>query len=329
MAGITTYGDISPRTAGHVVRELLERGFPYLCFEKFGQAKPLPANSTLTMIWRRYLAHDPTPNVLQEGVTGKTKQIKKVDLQTNLVQMGDGVTITDIVEDTHEDPVLQEQLDVLGEQAAIMVEKFRFGILKAGTSVFYANGTARSAVNTKITTSLQRRITRFLDRKLARRITRIIKSDARFNTQNVGACYVAIHHTDIESDVRDMYGFKDVVDYGGMSPWENETGNVEKCRYVASQIIEPWADAGGAAGGAVLSTTGANADVYPILYVARDAYGLVALKGKFAVTPMVVNRKPSDSDPWAQRGHITWKTLQGAIILNDEWMVRAEAGASA
>ena len=49
-----TYGDISPRTAAFVVRDLLKRGMPWLILEKFGQAKPLPAKSTKTIQFRRY-----------------------------------------------------------------------------------------------------------------------------------------------------------------------------------------------------------------------------------------------------------------------------------
>jgi len=48
-----------------------------------------------------------------------------------------------------------------------------------------------------------------------------------------------------------------------------------------------------------------------------------------AVTPMVVNPKPSDSDPLGQRGHAAWKSMQTAVILNDAWMVRAEVAATA
>jgi N4-gp56 family major capsid protein len=55
----------------------------------------------------------------------------------------------------------------------------------------------------------------------------------------------------------------------------------------------------------------------------------VALKGAFAVTPMVVNAKPSDSDPMAQRSHAAWKSLQTAVILNDAWMLRLEVAATA
>ena len=37
----------------------------------------------------------------------------------------------------------------------------------------------------------------------------------------------------------------------------------------------------------------------------------------------------SDSDPLAQRGHVGWKTMQTAVILNDAWMIRLECAATA
>ena len=77
------------------------------------------------------------------------------------------------------------------------------------------------------------------------------------------------------------------------------------------------------------STTGTNADVYPILFVARDAYGIVPLKGKDSLTPMVVNPKPAHGDPLGQRGTAGWKTMQTSVILNDLWQVRLEVAATA
>ncbi len=42
MSLITSYGDISPRTAAYAIKDMLKRGMPYLCLEKFGQTYPLP-----------------------------------------------------------------------------------------------------------------------------------------------------------------------------------------------------------------------------------------------------------------------------------------------
>lgn len=324
----TSYGDISPRTAAYAEKELLKRGLPFLVLEKFGQAKTLPEASSKVIKFRRYSALPTVPTALTEGVTPTGQQLAVTDITATLTQYGDKVTISDVIMDTHEDPVLNEAVTLIGEQAAQMIEKMRFGVLKAGTNVLYGNGAARNAVNTAITVSLQRRAVRALKRQNARFITSVVRSTPSYGTENVAPGFVALIHPDLEADVRGLTGFVPAEKYGSMTPWENELGKCEDVRYVSSTIFEPWADAGGAKG-TMLSTTGTNADVYPVLYVARDAYGIVALKGMFAVTPMVVNPKPSDSDPLAQRGHVGWKAMQTAVILNDLFMIRAEVAATA
>lgn len=325
---IVNFGDISPRTAAYASKDLLTRGLPFLVLEKFGQSKPLPENSSKTIKFRRYTALPNTPTVLVEGVTPAGTPLSYQDVTATLTQLGNLTQISDIVMDTHEDPVLREATDLLGEQAAQMVEKMRFGIVKAGTNVIYANGASRSAVNTIVTIGLQRRAVRSLKRQNAGFITKIIRSTVAYQTENVAPGFVGLIHPDCEADVRGIAGFTPAEKYGSITPWENELGKIDDVRYVSSTIFEPFIDAGGAKG-AMLSSSGTSADVYPILYLGANAYGVVALKGMYAITPMVVNPKPSDSDPLAQRGSVGWKTLQTAVILNDAWMVRGEVAATA
>jgi N4-gp56 family major capsid protein len=322
------YGDISPRTAAYASKDLLTRGLPYLVLEKFGQSKTLPSNSSKTIKFRRYTALPNTPTALTEGVTPAGTPLSYVDVTANLVQYGNLTQISDVIIDTHEDPVLREATDLLGEQAAQMVEKMRFGVIKAGTNVMYANGALRTDVTSVITLTAQRRAVRALKRQNARFITKVVRSTVAYGTENVAPGFVALIHPDCEADVRNLAGFTPSEKYGTITPWENELGKVEDVRYVSSTIFEPFANGGGAKG-LMLSTAGTLADVYPILYLGADAYGIVALKGAFAITPMVVNPKPSDSDPLAQRGSVGWKTMQTAVILNDAWMVRLECAATA
>ena len=319
----TAYGDISPRTAAHAAKRLEKRAMPYLCLEKFGQSRPLPSKSTKVQKFRRYERFPTTPAAITEGVTPSARQLSVTDITATLDQYGDRTQITDVVVDTHEDQVLNEAIDVLGEQAGQMIETVRFNVIKAGTNVYYGNGGARNAVNTVMTRALQRKIVRALKRQDARKITRVLTSTPDYGTEQVNAAFVAIAHPDCESDIRDMTGFVPSEKYGTMTPFEGEIGKVEEVRYLCSTIFTPWADAGGAKG-TMISTTGTSADVYPILFLGMDAFGIVPFKGKNAVTPMVVNPKPSDSDPLGQRGHAAWKCYQTAVILNDAWMVRAE-----
>lgn len=322
------YGDISPRTAAFASKDLLTRGLPYLVIEKFGQAKTLPANNSKTVKFRRYTALNNTPVALIEGVTPAGQSLTYTDVTATLTQFGDLIKITDIISDTHEDPILKEATDLLGEQAAQLVENMRYGIIRAGTNVIFSNGATRSVVVSPISTVLQRRAVRALKRQNARFITKIVRSTVAFQTENVAPGFVCLIHTDCEADVRNMTGFTPAERYGSITPWENEIGKVEDVRYVSSTIFTPFANAGGAAG-VMLSSAGVSADVYPVLFLGADAYGIVALKGQFAITPMVVNPRPSDSDPLAQRGSVGWKTLQTAVILNDAWMVRAEVAVTA
>jgi N4-gp56 family major capsid protein len=345
----TTYGDISPRTAAFVVRDLLKRGMPWLVLERFGQSKPLPANNTKTIKFRRYYLDstwtatygsdfnpkeyfeganfNPSNKTLQEGITPDATILESSDYEATLVQYGDRVVITDVVLDTHEDPVMQEAVDILGEQAAVLIEKTRFSVVKAGSNVFYSNGAARTSVNTVFALNDQRRVTRFLKRQLGKQITKTVKSTPAYGTEAIAPSFVAVCHPDMEPDLRAISAFVPAEKYGSMSPWEGELGKIEDVRYLTSTIIEPWAGGGAASGSNVLETS-SKADVYPILYFARDAFGIVAFKGKNALTPMVVNPTPSDSDPLAQRGHVSWKGYSATIILNDFWMARVECACS-
>lgn len=333
------------RTAAYVVRDLLTRGMPYLVLEKFGQTKPIPKNNTKSVKFRRYFLKDaslstftpqdyfatdnfdPTSKQLTEGVTPEATQLDKQDLTATLVQYGDRTALSDVVIDTHEDPVLKETVEILGEQAAIIVEKARFNVVKAGTNVVYANGAARSSVNTKFSAAVQRQATRTLKRQLAKPITSIVKSTPSYGTEAIAPSFIGLCHPDLEYDLRAATGFTPSEKYGTMKPFEGEIGKITDVRYILSTIFEPWTAVGscGATGGTnVIENASSQAHVYPILYLARDAFGIVPLKGKGAITPMVVNPKPSDSDPLAQRGHASWKAMQTAIILNDSWMVRGE-----
>ena len=325
---LTAYGDISPRTAAYAAAEMLKRAQPYLILQQFGQAKPIPANSSQTVKFRRYNALDPAITPLTEGVTPTGSSLTHSDVSATLSQFGDFVELSDVIADTHEDPVFKETQSIIGEQAAQTVETVLYNILKAGTNVYYSVGTSRAEVNAEYTLNMQRKMTRSLKRQNARYITSKVSSTTKFNTENVAPAFVGFIHPDMESTIRGLAGFIDVKDYGSMTPYEFEIGAVEDVRYIRSTIIDPWADAGALLDGAgydTISTSGTNSDVYPVLLTAADSYATTPLKGGNAMTPMVLNpNTPREGDPMGQRGYVSWKTYFTGCILNDAWFVRGE-----
>lgn len=328
--GTTTYGDVNQRTAGFAAADMLRHAEPYLILSTMGMTKPLPKNKAERMTFRRPVPLPAITTPIVEGVTPSPQKISFVDVQVVLKQYGKPIEITDKVTELSEDPVMEVATMLAGEQAGNTIEQILYGILKAGTNVFYANGAARGAVNTVLTLNKQRAVVRGLSAQKAMKITRMLKSGPEYGVAAIAAGWIGVAHTDLEADIRNLVGFVPVERYGTrqtISP--QEIGAVESVRYVLSPDLAPFASAGGAYGGTVLSSNTANADVYPILYFGQDAFAQVPLKGEEAIVPMVLNPgKPSKSDPMAQRGYVSWKAWYAAVILNDLWMARLEVAVS-
>jgi len=323
-----TVSDIGLRTAGYVAVDLLERADPDLVMQPFLQTKPIPKNASDTIKFRRYEALAAATADLTEGVTPPGSAITSTDYQATLAQIGDWVGITDRVADTHEDPVIKEYSDILAKQAALSVETKLFYVMRAGTNRYFATGTERAHVNTTLTKTLQQKITRGFKRQNASNITKKLSSSAMMETVNVKPGFIGFVHPDLEDVIQKMSGFKDVVDYGSMTAYPTEIGSVGPVRYLTSTVFTPWADAGAAKAGSgttMISTTGTNSDVYPVIYIAANCAAVTPLKGVTALTPFVKNPGVvSDSDKLGQRGHIGWKSYFAALILQQLWMACCE-----
>jgi len=329
---MTVYGDITPRTAAYAVDKMLERAQPSLNMAKFAVVTAVPKGKTKVVKWRRYGRLAATTTPLTEGVTPVQGNIAATDVTANLEQYGQRVQITDVIMDTHEDPVLNELSGSLGETAGQTQELIMYNALKAGTQVLYSNGTARPDVNTPITATVLRRAIRQLKNQDTKPLTMMLNATDGVGTTPIPACYVCFVHPNVEMDLQNTTniptGYTRIQNYGTFKPLcDSEIGSFENIRFISSTLYTPLANAGGALG-AMLG--GSAADVYQSLIVGKDSYATVNLSASGSgLTPIVVNPKPSDSDPMGQRGHVAFKMWSAAAILNDAWMTRIEHAVTA
>lgn len=320
----TTYSGLSQRTTAWAAAEHLKHAEPCLVLSKFGMTKPMPANKAQQVKFRRPVPLALATTPLTEGSAPTSKAMAYEDVAVTLSQYGDVVEITDVVADMSEDPVLKDATMLTGEQAGETIESLLWGVLQGGTNVFYANGASRAAVNTTITLAKQRKITRALKAERGKKVTSMLSSSVKYGTEAVDAAFIAFAHTDTEADIRDLAGFVPTEKYGSMQALPYEIGKVEDVRYVLTPVLSSIPDAGGAKG-TMVSTTGTSADIYPIIYICRDAYGHVALKGKEAVDMKI--RQPGvidSSDKLGQIGWVGWKTYWKGFIANQAWIARLE-----
>ena len=326
----TTYGDVSPRVGIIAITQFLKHAEHPIVFNKLGQIERVPKNKGQTIKWRRWVPFDPITTPLTEGVTPSSQKLAVVDVTASLGQYGNWSEITDVIQDTHEDPILQGMMQIHGQQASESFETLTYLTLRAGTNVVYANSSARNKVNTKVSLGKVRSAVRTLNKNKCRKKSTILAPSVNYKTQAIEAAYVAVCHTDLEPDIRDLQGFVPVSQYGSRQTiCPQEFGSVENVRFITTTIATPFADEGGLDGDAVLSTTGTNADVYPILIFGEDAYGTVALKGKDSAEILVRNPgKPEKGNELGQTGSVGWKGWHVAARLNEAWMVRLEVAAT-
>lgn len=356
--------NLSAQRIGKIKGEILAHAVPVEVLGITGSQKQIAKNSGDTVVFRRWLPYggqagavsngvDPTDrffsnsanvdrsalmvanHLTTEGATPSADVIAPVDISVSLNQFSVLYAVTDKTADLYEDDVPAEMKKQTGERIGLVREMIRFGALKGLTNKYFGGtGNARTNVNGKITLNILRKVSRSLQGNHAKRITSILAPAAQFATTPVEASYLVFCHTDLESDIRDLPGFKHVSEYASRKVVnENEIGSVENFRFITSPELVSVQDAATSVTASTVglfSTTGTNPDVYQVIVAAEDAWGQVALRGASSldVTWLPPGQKDKN-DPLGQRGYIGGKFYMNCVILNNGWAALLEVGAGA
>lgn len=339
-----TYNLVPSRNLIMAERDMLKHAEPIKVISSFGSNKPVPKNKTDTVVFRRALPIDAGTNgapsvtasnyLLQEGVTPAARSIVYQDVQVTLQQYGVLMKISSKAENLYEDDIPADMVKLVGEHMATIEELISYGVVRGGTSVVYANGTDRTAVNTSISVNRLRQCARNLEAAHASRVTERLSGSVNYATSPVSPAYLVFVHTDLEADIRQLSGFIPKEKYGqAKEAHEREIGAMEQFRFITSPYFKPFLSGGGTvSAGAFLSaggTTGTTADVYPVMVIAQEAWGQVALKGMDAIQPIYLPAKQiTHANPMGQFGYVGANFWKNAVRLNENWMVRLECAAS-
>jgi len=349
---IQNYGTVASRNLIRAAQGMLEHAQPITVLGDFGTQREMPQNSTDTLVFRRTLPFGAstvgttienssryvgTPDitashfVLAEGVTPNANTISFQDVSVQLQQYGVLFKYSSKVEQLYEDDIPGEMVKLTGETLAEVMEMVRYGVLKAGSTVIYANGSSRSAINTAISLNAIRKAARTLESNRSRRVTSRLAPGVNFGTRAVQPAYVIFCHTDAVSDIRNLPGFTRVEEYGSFKPiHDREIGACEDFRFISSPLLKSFAAAGSATLNGMLSVGAANVDVYPFIIIGEDCWGQVALKGMSAIKPVVLKASQTNhANPLGQFGYVGASTWFATVRLNDAFMARIEAGVTA
>ncbi len=310
-----------------------------LVFQRYGRMERMPMNVGSVYRFKKLtpptVPTDPVP--LTEGVTPPPINLARTEVRADVVEFGQWLQETNRLRELFEDgkDLNALQTKTLGEFMVEERDKATYNIISMGTNVQYANGSARSSVNTVMTKTDFDVITRTLRNGLNGRprkpIKAMLRTDGRFGTVSIQASYIVVIHPDLIYDAEQLEGWASVADYGQTQMEIGEEGKMGKYRFVVTELdnlIE--ADAGGAVGANnVKSTTGTNADVYKVLVIADDSYACLTVAGKQA---SALIRKTLGSggtgDPLDQRGTVGYRMYFACAITYQEGLVRYEVAAT-
>jgi len=323
--------DIAPRIGVYLVAKMLEHARPRAILEKFGRKQPLPKNKGLTLKYRRPVPLTINPQALQEGVTPAPSAIDYEDVNATIVQYGNWISLTDVIMETYEDPMLRDAAELLGEQAVGTKELVIWNEIRSGSQVIYSGtATQRNQVTATLSELELRQAQKELKKALGKQLTRQINATDKVATEPVAPAFLGFGNTSLEGDLRDLSGFVPREKYAsGQLIDEMEIGKFEDIRFILSPMFEPFYGAGSASISGVESTNAA-VDVHPLVILAADFFATTELAGMGSVAVKITNPMMGvHGDELGQRGNVAWKMWFVATRLNERWGVRIETAASA
>ncbi|WP_034333265.1 N4-gp56 family major capsid protein [Bacillus sp. J37] len=305
---VTTQASLSPEMQTYYDKKLLARLVPNFVHMQFGQKKPIPKNGGKKIQFRKFsnLAAATTP--LTEGVTPAGNNLSVSEIFATVEQYGDYIEVSDVLDMTAIDPILDESTDVLGDQASDTLDIVSREILVSGTNVQYANGRASRATITAtdvLTVNEVRKAVRTMKRNKVKGIN--------------GGDFVMIVEPGATYDLQSDPKWEAAAQYAGSKQiFNGEIGRLYGVRFVETTNAKVFAGAG---------ATGT--DVYVSLMLGENAYGVVDIAGSGSVKNII---KPHGSagtaDALDQRATTGWKALFTIARLEELAVLRIEHAVS-
>ncbi|MDD5708617.1 MAG: N4-gp56 family major capsid protein [Kiritimatiellae bacterium] len=321
-----SYGDIIPRVGLLSVLRLLENALPRMVMQRLGQITTLPKKRGDTVKWRRAERFAAAMAPLAEGVPPTAQPLRMRDYVATLQQFGAVCKLTDKCVDLHEDNPLDVALRQCSDQFAETEERLTIELCKSSANRYFAGGVAgRTTVTNKVTRGDLRLVDRGFARANVQKLNRLIAPTTLANTWGIEESYFLVAHTDLAADFRNCTNWRPYSEYGDPDrKIEGEIGAVEDFRIVLSNLVEPYIQGGGntvdmLSNGAAPGAGGAACDVYPILCLGKDAFGVVRLQGANAAHIMVLQPGVARyGDELGQNGSVGWKFWWGGAILFED-----------
>lgn len=311
MANITTVAVLPPAVREYYDRLLLMTAYPQLIHTKFAQKRILPEKMGDTIVFRRYARLDTVPVPLVDGITPPGAPLSATDIKARVDFYGNFVTITNQVELTVEDRVLNESARLLAQNLAQTMDEVTRDVLAGTMSVLQSANGVNGNTPTELTKADIDAAVQTLLNNDSEMISEVVVGRDAFGTAPVRPAFWAYIDTALLDDLEAVSNFTHSANYPNQqSVLDAEWGATGNVRWLYTSVG---------------SVTSASPAVYNNFIVGKEAYAVVHLgseTGEFYIEPL---GSAGAADPLHQRGSVGWQHPFVARILNDAFMLNLEA----
>jgi len=308
---ITDVAALPPAVREYYDRLLLMTAYPQLIHTKFAQKRVLPQKEGDTIVFRRYARMSTVPVPLVDGITPPGAALSASDIKARVDFYGNFVTITNQVELTVEDRVLNEAARLLAQNLGQTIDEVTRDVLASTASTVQASNGANGNTPTELTKAdLDAAVFTLLGND-AEMISEVVSGRDAFGTAPVRPAFWAYIDTALLDDLEAVSNFVHSSQYPNQqSVLDSEWGTTGNIRWLYTSVG---------------SVSAASPAVYDNFIVGKEAYAVVHLgseTGEFYVEPL---GSAGSADPLHQRGTVGWQHPFVSRILNDAFMLNLQA----
>lgn len=308
---ITTVAVLPPAVREYYDRLLLMTAYPALVHTRFAQKRELPKKNGDTIVFRRYARLSTVPIPLVDGTTPPGASLSATDISARVDFYGNFVTITNQVEMTVEDRVLNEAARLLAQNLAQTMDEVTRDVLASTSSVLQCSNGTNGNTPTELTKADLDAAIKTLLGNDAEMISEVITGTDAFGTAPVRPAFWGYIDTDLLDDLEGVANFLSSANYPNNSRvLDNEWGSTSNIRWLYTSVG---------------SVSSASPAVYNNFIVGKEAYAVVHLgseSGEFYIEPL---GSAGSADPLHQRGTVGWQHPFVSRILNDAFMLNLMA----
>lgn len=311
--------DLSAGMKSYYNTSLLKHAKPKLIYHQLGETQALPSGNGKIVEWRK-MNKLPDVEVLREAVIPKGRKLGQSAVNVEVTQYGQYVTISDVVDLHHVDPLLSSATESLGESGAESYDKLIRNELMLNTNAMYAevltdDRTVESIPQTRaelLTAIKAGKNANLTPRMVAKAATTLAKANAPKYSANE---YLGVIHESVKYDLMQSPEWIDIHKYARPENiYEAEEGKLHGVRFLVttqSPIIKP---------------DGETQAVYQSMIFGKGAFAVVDPQG--AGMRIIHKSFAEAGGPLEQFCTVGVKFSMAAKILYPEYMVTIEHGST-